>query len=865
VAEPVPPTADLPLAANGEVKAYDRHGNKVTVPKEQVGQLYGMGGRVAKRAEVDETIQQEKYDKQTTAEKVGIHASMLGPIGYPVHAALRSRGVVAAPEVEAYTQGVSQGFTGGMASAGMKEAIEQLGDKKAAKAYAETARVTSEAHSGLHTAGEIAGFLGGASSGSPIGRAGGVAEGIAKSGLAGVAERGVMGRAAAAAGTLGARGAAEGALYSGASQVSADMLGDRAVATDKVFAAMGLGALAGGAGGALLGGGGSLAVSGAKGVGSKLVSSLARGGEEAAVGGAKAAEAAAEGGVYRTAAQVSTEEAEKGALSKILGGNASEAARDFAYDRAVRATGARKAFVKEVSARVDGGTKAWGETILRHGLIDGSEGILSGAMRGTPEAMLPRAATALESVGQRIGHITDASPATITGKELIDTVNKVVGKYSETAATRPAARSLQTYVTDLADSLGMTGMQVGGVLEMKVPVQKMLAERRALGNLAFEGAIDAGLQKQIKRELTGELESLITKAMDDASGKVPGELAAEYKALKKDYQILRITNDALEDSISRGTANRTFSLTDKITGNAVGAAGSLLGGPIGGLVAGPGAALASKFIRERGDAAIALTLAKVADMQALTTAVRAVDEQVGRAAKGMLHPPKPDALVPAKLPKVPEKTEPVRVRAQKVVDELTTLQTQPERVMDLVTRRTEAMHSTAPEIAQGVQTRAVQAIAFLASKMPHQADPDPLDPHPAPRMSDGEAATFMRYVEYTQRPMRFFEDLERGKLTFEGAEVARELMPGPFAELQQRTITELANLRAMGKSPAYQQRQLLGAILAIPATPSQRPDHMAFLQQNVKQAAKMQQPAPPKRRPLPTKPQHSSLDRLEGK
>lgn len=864
MAEPVPPPADLPLAANGEVKAYDRHGNKITIPKEQVGQLYGMGGRVAKRAEVDESIQQEKYDKQTTAEKVGIHASMLGPIGYPVHAALRARGVVAAPEVEAYTQGVSQGFTGGMASAGMKEAISALGDKDAAKAYAETARVTSEAHSGLHTAGEIAGFIGGASSGSPIGRAGGVAEGIAKSGLAGVAERGVMGRAAAAAGALGARGAAEGALYSGASQVSSDMLGDRNIATDKVFAAMGLGALAGGAGGALLGGGGSLAVSGAKGVGSKLVSSLARGGEEAAAGATKEA-GALEQGAYRTAAQVSTEEAEKGALSKILGGNVKEAARDIAEDRAWRATGARKAFVEEINHYVPGGTKAAGEAIHRYGIITAEDGVIGAVMNNTPEQMLGRAATSLETVGQRIGAITDASPATITGKQVVDTVNGVIEKYNSTAATRPIARQLRTYVTDLADSLGMSGMPADAALEVKVPVQKMLDERRALGSLAFEGGIDPGLSKQIKRELTGEMEKLITKAMDDASGKVPGELASEYGAIKRDYQILRIVNDALEDTVSRGTANRTFSLTDKITGNAVGAAGSLLGGPIGGLVAGPGAAFASKFIRERGDAAIALALAKAADMQALTTAVRAVDDQVGRAAKGMLHPPRPDAPVPPKLPKPPEKTEPVRIRAQKVVDELTTLSTQPERVMDIVTRRTEAMHATAPEIAQGVQTRAVQALAFLASKMPHQADPDPLDPHPAPRMSDGEAATFMRYVEYTQRPMRFFEDLERGKLTFEGAEVARELMPGPFAELQQRTITELANLRAMGKSPGYQQRQLLGAILDIPATPSQRPDHMAFLQQNVQQAAKMQQPAPPPKRPLPTKPQHSSLDRLEGK
>lgn len=824
------------------------------------------GGKVLSAAETkareEQTAQQAKYDAQSTAEKVAVHASMLGPLGYPLHAALRARGVVAAPEVEAYTQGVSQGFTGGMASVGMQKAIETLGDKEAAKAYGETARVTSEMHSGLHTAGEVAGFLGGASAG-PVGRVGGAVEGAVARGTAGLAARGVGGRAASAALNLGARGAAEGAILGGAQQYSADVLGDREVAGDKVFAAMGLGALTGGAGGALIGGAGSLAMSGARAAGSGLVRSLARG-EEAVAGAAKAGAEAAEGAATKA----------DGPLARFFGTKTDEPLREIAQDRAFRSAGLRKAYVTEINARVPGGTKSMGEMMMREGIISAEEGLVNGVINGTPEAMLPKAAAALERVGGRIGELTSASPGTISAGQVADAVHALAKEYGRNAATKPAADSLRRFARTMGETLGegMDPLTIpagasedvvrGLVRDQKIPVQRLLEERRALSNLVFEGpaSINPSLDKEIKQKLARKLEDLITQSMDDASGKVAGEFASEYKTLKSDYQRLRILNDGLEDSVNRGTANRTFSLTDKMIGSAAGGAGSLIGGPLGGLVAGPGAAAISKVVRERGDAAVALLLSKAADMASLTKTVKAVDDQIGRAASGMLQPAK--AATKA-LPAGPTPTEPVRARAEKTMEALATLQANPQRIMDAVTQQTRPMLDTAPDLAGVVQTRAVQALAFIASKAPTRTDHDPLDPHPPARMSDVEAASFMRTVEYASRPVKFFEDLERGKLTFEGAEAARALMPGAFAELQSRVLDQLADLRTRGVRPPYQQRQYLGAILDIPATPSQRPDHMAFLQGNVQQPAKMQ-PAPPKR-PLPTKSSKSSLDRLEGK
>ena len=71
-----------------------------------------------------------------------------------------------------------------------------------------------------------------------------------------------------------------------------------------------------------------------------------------------------------------------------------------------------------------------------------------------------------------------------------------------------------------------------------------------------------------------------------------------------------------------------------------------------------------------------------------------------------------------------------------------------------------------------------------------------------------------------------------------------------------------------GKRPPFAQRERLGNLLKFPATPSQRPEHMKLLQANVinsDKANKAAPGAPAPKRPMPTKSQPSTLDRLEGR
>jgi hypothetical protein len=105
---------------------------------------------------------------------------------------------------------------------------------------------------------------------SAVTRAGAAVEGAAARGLSGLAQGGVMGRAASAAGQLAARGAVEGAALGATEYVGDAMLQDHDLAADKLYAAMGHGALVGGLTGGVLGGGGSLAASGVRGATSLL-------------------------------------------------------------------------------------------------------------------------------------------------------------------------------------------------------------------------------------------------------------------------------------------------------------------------------------------------------------------------------------------------------------------------------------------------------------------------------------------------------------------------------------------------------------------------------------------------------------------
>jgi hypothetical protein len=793
------------------VAIVDPEGRFATVDSADVEAVERAGGRVLSGKEVAERAVQERYDAKSTAEKVvgGVKTALLATPLAPVVAG--GIGDEAIPEVAAFGAGTRQGLTAGLADGATRQAIDAVGTHKQGDAFAEKVRQEREASPIAHGAGSLYGMGIGTAAGAlnpagAISAVGNVAEQVTARGLAGIASRGVMGRALATAGELGVRGAVEGALM-GAGDVTGDaMLGDHELAADKVFAAAGMGALMGGVGGATIGFGGSLAKS----------------------------------------AFVAAAPSARAGLSRVLGEAGAEAGsglKGAAQDQAWRSVGAGHGlqttqYAKRAEAYLPNGTRDVGEVLLRKGVINADEGVLAAVKGATPAEMAPKIEAELEKVGSRIGEITQASTGGVKAEAVRDAFLKMAEPYSGAAASKPAANALLKFGDEVLESLGV---QTAG---QSVSVQALLNERRAIDRAVFGdiATMDPKLATELKRKVRGELETLITQSLDEASGKVPGALKAEYKALKHDYTALSIASEAATDSAARMDKGATLGLRDMLAG--------------GGNMA---TAFAHKVVRERGNAAAAVLFSKAAENTTLQRMIAKTDEAILGASKGVLRLPQPAKGLPAKAMSSVD-------RAKLSAEQITKIQANPEKLIEDVARQTEGLNQHAPQLAGAVTKRMTDAAAFLASKLPPQAPPDPFDPRPRARMSPTQAMEFARYASYVEKPMRFFEEAQRGQITFEGVETAKALMPRAFAEMQMKVAEGLADMLARNMTVPLRQRERLGLLMDFPAVPSQRPEHAMFLQSNVIGSEKANQGGgPPKGSSKPTavKSPSSALDRLE--
>lgn len=820
------------------------YGEKGTVDRADVKAVEAAGGRLMSEKEIVEQRLREQYEAQSTAAKIGGHASVLvGPIASN---ALAGAGAIAlAPEVEAFQKGMSSPATLGLDQIAVNEALKLTAGKGAAKAYAEHQAELSTAHSGWETAGEITGFAAMAAGGGGAGLAravpglgvsaiGGAAEGLAARGLAGLAARGVAGRAVATGLSLAARGGVEGALYGASQNLTEQMLGDPEVAADKVFTAAGVSGLYGALGGAALGGTGSLIKSGVSAAVGK-VSGLARMAEGVEAKAARAAEGAA------------TDTAPgpvRGWLSKAA---ESETQKGWAYEQAWKAVGGGQGlqttrYAKEAARYFENGTKDLGEIAVRHGVIDVSGNPVAAALNGTPAEMLPKIQAASEKVGQRIGDLTMQSGATVDVERIAKIIDTVAKPYEGKAGQIHIGTSVRDYGTELRDVLGLKSPTD------KVTVQALLEQRKALDQLVYQEtrALDPKMRVQALRDVRSEMENIITGALDDASGKMKGELATEYKALKKDYQGLRILGEAAEDSAARQSKAATLSLTDKL---------AMFGGGFS-----PVLGIGSKLVRERGNAAAAVLLYRMAEMGTLTRTIEAIDGQVARSAKGLLNP------APARTGVSSENPVAVAQRAQKQLAKLTS---SPNAVADRATTLTHSMSETAPNVAGAVTRNLTRALSFLNSKLPPNPHVDPLSPNRPRSWTQSEATRFARYVKAAEDPVGTLEDIEHGKVTPEAVETLRVLTPTLYRDLQMRTLDSIAETLAKGKQIPFDTRLKLGTLLGIQADPSLNPRVRTWLQSNVLPAAQGEsggnmQAAPrgPAPRPIQLKTQHSAFDRL---
>lgn len=595
MAEPTPAAPPAPPT----VEAYDPSGQLVTIPVAQLSDAKAQGYNVAEREASDKSVYEGARSRGYTplvATGLAATAPFLSFQQGQVEGATAGLGLSLQKKIAGVVGPVLSKFVGGV----------ELSQKEAEDYYAELGK----SHSWLHTGGEVGGMVGSAMAGpvlagtkaatlgrglSLISEAGEGAATAARGLTAGLAARGALGRAAATGAELAARGALETGIYSGVHEMSEEMLGKPEVSAEKIFAAAADGAGEGALFGGVLGAGGSLAGSAARGT--------------------------------------------KSLALDVLSKNA-DGLQKLANSQRWRALDPLKKFTKEAERRVPGGTDAVAETLGRYGVM--GETIQDAARGGDVASISTKIDEAVDRVGKQLGDLTGSSTAQIPFGRIEDAFEKTIAPLRNKALHEGIVRSLEEAKQSIAShlvpeteelitragqpmterELGALTKQTANVRKVPVSIQDALEQRKAIDQIAFKEsrALDPKLRVEFLRDMRRNFEEVIVSSFDDAAkaAGTPGK-TAELLQLKKDYQALSLAQEAAADSTSRMQTNRNVSLSDMMAGGfashigtAVGGLAGPLGAGAGGLVGGAIGSAINRYGRSKGNSIAAAALDRLA-------------------------------------------------------------------------------------------------------------------------------------------------------------------------------------------------------------------------------------------------------------
>jgi hypothetical protein len=670
--------------------------------------------------------------------------------------------------------------------------VPGAGEVNAARIVGEGAELANVAREGATVARTVEG-------GSALAKAGRAATAIPRgvSSIGEATERGVasvigegstniLARTAQTAIRKGAGSAVEGALFGMGNQISEDALGNHELSGEKLLAAAGHGFLLGGAFGGALGTAGELA----------------------------------------------------SPILKRAGGKVSEIAETQAF----RSTNARKAFT-DAAERIPGGLRGVGREMLDSGLVRFGDDV---------EKLAPKLRTAADEAGEKVSSLYEqADNAGFEGPRIAEVRKRVerevIAPLRKLASVNGGAiRTVEGLLDDFAlaasrerdIAVDAAGQKIVSP-EARATFQGIHGFRRDVDNMIRWSATNplapVPIRNETLKDLRGILQDEVERAGDEASRSLGRSFRDEVKAANLKFRRLNVAADAAEDSVTRMHANASHSLTDKLAGATVGAAELAAHGPVG-LVAGVAASQASKLVRERGNASLAVMLDRFAGLAGVRRAAVQIDGEINGAVKGYLE----GGATRGKA----------RVRYFKTSDD--EYKTRADAVShaaanDNGTRSREAVLELAPhapKTAAAFDSAARRATSFLASKLPQgHAHVSSLTPQfDTPRVSDAEKAKWMRYATAVDDPMSVLHDLQTGAITREQVEALKTV----YQNLYQQIRTQVMQGLSEQKEPVpYAKRLQLGILLDVPADASLSPGFIASMQANY---------APSKKGPGPSAP-----------
>lgn len=158
------------------------------------------------------------------------------------------------------------------------------------------------------------------------------------------------------------------------------------------------------------------------------------------------------------------------------------------------------------------------------------------------------------------------------------------------------------------------------------------------------------------------------------------------------------------------------------------------------------------------------------------------------------------------------------------------MQSNPETMMNELQKATASIFNHAPDISQGVQTAAIRATQFLASKIPQEPPKSPFS-NDRYQFSPTELANFERYYKVVEDPVGSMHDIKLGSVTPETVEALSAVFPKLYDTMKQSILEAASDHVAKGNAIPYQMRQSMGFFMGEPVDQAMSPQSIAANQQ----------------------------------
>ena len=521
------------------------------------------------------------------------------------------------------------------------------------------------------------------------------------------------------------------------------------------------------------------------------------------------------------------------------------------------AMGADAGITKRIN-KYPGGIERVGATMRKYGVLHMGEegsGVVGATMKSfsenTPEKMLERTTSELSKLVEEM-HAIGGTKTSATLGELLAPLDSQIAKLEQVSTSVPVANQLRAQRQNLLGTpkfrhlLDVDGNLVPGAEKAPVSLSDIIAERRGANRKAFAvGDVHANIMKESNAELGRAWDALEGQALDKVSVGEGGVTGAKFKALKTDITDLINAEKALEGAVARGSSKRAFGVLPHMAGMA----GSSVGGaifPVAGHVGGHALGMmGAKVALDRGRAAAAVALTKIADIGAVKSLMGTVDTAVSKAAKGLTsvaEAPKPrvvggsasGAIARATREK---ETPSIHVRYREAITKLDAMESSQSPMHERAMAVTQDLAQHAPNVAQAYTVAMSRTAAYLSAARPQPLMPMSPYSNKEPSILPTDKLAFVKKWDAATNPMGTLKRFHEGTATVEDIDALQNIAPKVYEQLHAEVIKELADNHAAGKSLPYPKRAQLALLFPDAGVePSYDPPTYKMLQKNVFQA-----------------------------